>query len=68
MDVAHQSRYRLGELPLHVVTIDEGARAYIDTRLLGRVELFSGDWVQYDAGWQPIGVVRKGVMDSASGA
>lgn len=63
--VAYQSRYRLGELPQWVVCLEDGT-AYVDTLLLGRVQLFSGDYVTYDAEWRPIGVIRRSVMESMS--
>lgn len=59
----HLSRYRLGELPLYVISTEDG-RAYVDVLSLGRVELFSGDYVQYDDAWRVTGVVRRGTMEA----
>lgn len=50
--------YRLGELPVSVITYAEGAGGYIDTEH-GRYHLCPGDRVIYDDDWNPIRVIQR---------
>ena len=64
----HRQEIRLGEVPKGVWMFDKGLRFCVDLPTLGRIELFSGEYVVYNKEWQVIDAGIKYRADRLTGS